>query len=313
MKRIKSIALAAVTCAVLSGATAYACHLEGEVTCPNGIPFKDVIVWVSGTSSEGAFEAYGVTDSEGHYIVYVGLVGTYTASLDPTTLPSDATIVSPGASVSFEIQDVNIDTPVINWVVNSPSLCESGGACWFTGGGAKIDQLIGIPVATKGNGKSPLHSFGGNVYPGCSPTAGDGGNWNHVARGGIKLHFKGTSIRVVKCGNVTPPPPEGSTSPVTPYNFIDFEGTGTLKGIQGNKDDFGTVTFFAHCEDRNEPGSKGARDGALIDRYYLRVMDGDGVVQLEVGSILDDGTIVPVTITDGNFQLHASSCDNPPF
>jgi len=43
------------------------------------------------------------------------------------------------------------------------------------------------------------------------------------------------------------------------------------------------------------------------------VMDGDGVVRLEVGSILDDGTIVPVTITDGNFQLHASSCDNPPF
>ena len=309
MKRIKLVAVAAVTCAVLSGATAYAWHLEGRVTCPNGTAFEGVVVNVADRSG-GGFNGFGVTDSEGFYVVWLPDVpGSFTAILDPETLPPDAIIKSPAPPAEFATT-ADDWWPTVDWVVDSPSLC--GGACWFTGGGAKIDPLIDIPVATKGK----LHSFGGNVYPGCSPTAGDGGNWNHVARGDIKLHFKGTSIRIVECGNAYPPaPPEGSTSPRTPVNFIKFEGTGTLKGIQGNKADFGTVQFFAYCEDRNEPGSQGAHDGALIDRYYLRVwnVDSEGkeVVRLLING--PDSDFDPVPITDGNLQLHASSCDNPPF
>jgi hypothetical protein len=59
------------------------------------------------------------------------------------------------------------------------------GRCWFTGGGALIDPLLGIPVAdiqVKNNSKTPDSSFGGNVYPGGSATAGGGSNWNHVDR-----------------------------------------------------------------------------------------------------------------------------------
>jgi hypothetical protein len=122
-------------------------------------------------------------------------------------------------------------------------------------------------------------------------------------------------MQVVICGNV-PGIPEGSTSPATPYNYIEYEGIGWLKGIKGNKVDL-AVLFYARCEDRNEPGSKGARDGALIDRYYLRVytIDANGVATnhlLVSGNPAQPGDIVPVPITDGNFQLHISSCDNPP-
>lgn len=309
MKRIQLIALAAAACGALSASTAYAWHLQGLVTCPNGGPLGGVWVRVVGTSESGPFDITAETGDDGSY--FVGLdstPGTYNAAIDPSTLPSDATVSSPSQPVAFSINNENDYIVTIDWVVDSPSVC--GDACWFTGGGAKIDPLIDIHVATKGK----LHSFGGNVNPGCSPTAGDGGNWNHVARGDIKLHFKGTSIRVVECGNVPGIPP-GSTSPVTPFNYIKFEGTGTLKGIQGNKADYGTVRFFAYCEDRNEPGHDGDNDGALIDRYYLRVWnvasDGTEVVQLLVTGPASDYD--PVPITDGNLQLHWRPCDSPPF
>src|SRR5438105_4678170 len=119
----------------------------------------------------------------------------------------------------------------------------------------------------KGGKGQPLHSFGGVVNPGCSPTAAGGGNWNDIAHA-AKLHFRGLAIQVVDCGNVPGIPP-GSKSPKTPFNFIEFQGTGTLKGIAGNRADYGAVNFFAHAEDIGEPGHG-------VDRLYQRVYDGLG-------------------------------------
>ena len=78
--------------------------------------------------------------------------------------------------------------------------------------------------------------------------------------------------------------------------------------------DYGEVTFFARFEDRNEPGHKGPNDGALIDRYYLRVTDSSGVVRLLINSNTssDPADMDPAPITAGNFQIHISSCDKPP-
>jgi len=114
----------------------------------------------------------------------------------------------------------------------------------------------------------------------------------------------------VACGNVPGIEP-GSESPVTPFNFIEFQGTGTLKGIKGSKADFGAVSFFARCEDRNEPGSNGAKDGADIDHYFLHVFQG-GTTLLLVDEDGDPATVDPVTISGGNLQIHISSCANPP-
>jgi hypothetical protein len=172
----------------------------------------------------------------------------------------------------------------------------------MTGGGAKFSTITNIGMAQKG----PQHSFGGNVNPSCSPFPGQGGQWNHIAHKD-KLHFMGTVIQVVRCGNV-PRIPEGSESPVTPFNFIESQGTGTLKGIKGNKDDYGIVNFFARVEDRNEPGSSGAKDGTLVDRYHLHVFDSAGNTLLLVDGDAVAATVEPVLITHGNLQLHISSC-----
>src|SRR5688572_31010509 len=123
-------------------------------------------------------------------------------------------------------------------------------------------------------------------------------------------------LKLFTVGNVTPPPPPGSTSPVTPFNYIEWTGVGTLKGIQGNKLGTIPVYFNARTEDRNEPGSKDSNAGSGIDRYYLHVYsdpaDPAGSTLLLVNGDANPLNVVPVEIDHGNFQLHISSCDNPP-
>lgn len=193
---------------------------------------------------------------------------------------------------------------------------EEPGACWFTGGGAKFEPLDGMYMAQRNEkGGGPRDSFGGNVAPSCSLEPGDGGQWNHIAHS-LKMHFQGWTVDEVTCGNVPEEIHEpGSESPVTPYNYIEFKGTGTLKGIKGNKADYpDMVYFFARCEDRNEPGNETASGGEDVDRYFLHVFaDPDNPVESTLLLIDVDGnpeTVDPITITKGNFQLHISSCDN---
>jgi uncharacterized repeat protein (TIGR01451 family) len=176
--------------------------------------------------------------------------------------------------------------------------CPRIGRCWLTGGGQSIDA----------NGD--LHSYGGVINPGCSPTAAGGGNWNDLNHT-TGAHFKGTEITVVQCGNVAGIPP-GSTSPKTPFNFIDFRGTGYITGLNGNKKRT-DVFFFGHYEDRAEPGSLGQTDENARDRYFLRVYTNQNDPTGSTVHLVDvDGnsaTQDPVIILHGNLQLHISGCD----
>jgi hypothetical protein len=228
------------------------------------------------------------------------------------TLVLDLTIPAGASSVTIEPISTPSFDPLgasLTWVgaalsIQSPP--DEALACWLTGGGTKFEAAIGAWLAEHG----PSESFGGNVFPSCDPDPGNGGSWTHISHG-RKLHFHGTDIETVNCGNVAGIPP-GSESPVTPVNFIEFQGFGTLKGIHGNKVDHGTVFFFARAEDRNEPGSKGAKAGAQVDRYFLHVFDANGNTLLLIDGDANPSTVDPVTITGGNLQMHASSCDDPP-
>jgi hypothetical protein len=185
--------------------------------------------------------------------------------------------------------------------------CVWNAGCWLTGGGLKLEPAVNMRLAERG----AKQTFGGNIYPGCSPEAGAGGQWNHVDHY-QKIHFQGWTVQEVNCGydgSIGP----SSTSPDTPFNFIEARGTGTIKGIQGNKFPEGTVNvnFFLRAEDLNEPGNQkanAANGGVLIDRYYLHVWDSDGLTYLLIDTDNAAGTVDPVTITGGNLQLHVSSC-----
>ncbi len=324
MKQRGLVALAALLITMLFASTAMACIIKGKVACPNDKTFAGITITVTPPAGQTPSPAVTTTAANGTYEINYpdfvpGLYLVTISDLPDGIIPSETKYtlnggpLTAGMSVGFNETESGF-VAVINWVVDGPAC----GSCWLTGGGAYFDTQTGTFLATHGGNKAkPIDSFGGNVYPGCSPTAGDGGNWNHVYRGAHPLHFQGKTITVVRCGNVDGF--DGSSSPVTPWSFIEFTGVGTLKGIAGNKADYGTVHFFARAEDRNEPGSKGAKEGALIDRYYLRVWDSSGTVfefgaDSATGTAADDANAANLVlpITSGNLQLHASSCDNPP-
>jgi hypothetical protein len=306
MKRLIAMAAFTVASLGLMEGTALAWHVTGTVYCDanlNGVidagdlPVSGLTVTVTGVGN-----SFSGSDTTGNYgagswaVFLPDTPGNYKITLTGNTSP----IISPAS--------LNFSTTADNNVLDIDILLDGQGCtelkCWLTGGGVKFNPLTNTRQAEKG----PFHTFGGNVNPSCSPEPGDGGQWTHTAHK-ADLHFQGQSIQVVRCGNVADIPP-GSTSPVTPYNFIEFQGTGILKGVGGNKVDYGTVTFFARAEDRNEPGGEagGNNSGATIDRYFLRVVDGGGTTRLLVDVDGNAATVDPISITGGNLQLHISSC-----
>ena len=287
---------------------AFAWHIAGQVICDfTGEPLAGVTVEIS---KEDGTTLTGVTDGSGNYFIDIlqgvgnaASPGEWTVSIIDGT-SADSTILSPGGGTyTIILTETQVEPRLLfvddaDFRVDDPSCRpEEPGLCWMTGGGVKFERVMGDYAAEKG----PRDSLGGNVYPSCSPFPGNGGQWNHIAHK-LKRHFQGTDIVVTRCGNVEGHPP-GSESPVTPYNFIEFHGTGWVQGIHGNKIGRVPVTFQARVEDRNEPGNENASAGENIDRYWLRV-DGPPNVGFEVGTQED-----PATITGGNLQLHATSCD----
>jgi len=276
--------------------------VQGKAFCDsdqNGIldaqdtGLQSVLVVVTNTS--GTFSNASYTAVDGFFIVGVNdFPDSYGAYIYASTIASDSIFVLPTGGVWLFNTTSNNNEITFNFLISSstcpPPRPPMTSACWLTGGGI---------IRSSANGQ-PDHSFGGVCYPGCNPTAGNGGNWNHVAHK-EKLHFMGKVIDMVNCGNVPGIPP-GSSSPRTPFNFIEFAGKGKLVGISGNTANYGEVFFFVHAEDRGEPG-KG------VDRYYLRVYDATGVTLLLVSDDEANPTVVaPVIIAGGNLQLHVSGC-----
>jgi len=226
---------------------------------------------------DGSITGCALTDNLGIVQIKVPAVGNYTVCVDPTTLPAGAKLTP----LCKNIKVLTEDTTYVD-VVLSGDFCSTPpppGPCWMTGGG------------TLGRGKTPDYSFGGVVYPGCSPKAAEGGNWNvidHVDG----LHFQGQAIVVDGCSG------DPTASPKVSVRIIDFHGTGILSGIGGNPADTIPVTFVARAID-NHDGGGGA------DNLYLNVMVGATTV-LQIGT----SAAAPATISTGNIQIHQSSCSN---
>lgn len=271
MSCMKKLFMSGLLVASLSGVTAYACHVPIHVACPNDKTASGIRVYI-----EGVGEA--LTDSLGMAEIDVPVFGdTYTVCVDASTLPAGATL----KPVCQKVKVLDQTVPVVEFVLGG-AFCETPpppGPCWLTGGGT-VDK-------TKGQ---PNYSFGGVVYPGCSPKAADGGNWNvidHVTG----LHFQGQAIIVDSCSGVA------TKSPRVTVNIIDFHGFGIVDGIAGNPDAKMAVTFVGRAIDNLESGG-----GA--DMLYIKVSDGSNTV-LQVGDSAD----LPATITTGNLQIHQTSCE----
>jgi hypothetical protein len=247
-----------------------------RVACPNDLAPPRVKILVF--DSSGVEVGGNWTDSLG-LLTECGLAigGTYTFCVDESTLP-------PGASIRRPCQTVttSLAAPVLEFVLEGDFCDETPpqGECWMTGGGT-IDR----------SRKVPNYSYGGVVYPGCSPSAAGGGNWNVVDHN-TGLHFQGQDIIVDSCSGVS------TRSPRVNVNIIDFHGTGIIAGIGGNPEAKIPVTFVGRVIDNLEPGG-----GA--DKLFIRVNDG-AIVMLQIGNSAAD----PATTSTGNLQIHTSSCNN---
>lgn len=255
----------------LSALTANACLVEIRVACPNDNAVSGIQVCIGNVGC-------ATTDNLGIAEILVPYLGTYTVCVDTSTLPAGATLKSSCKTINV----VDDAPPVVEFTLGG-DFCSTPpppGPCWLTGGGT-----IG---RTKG---APDYSFGGVVYPGCSPKAADGGNWNVIDHA-TGLHFQGQAIIVDSCSGVS------TKSPRVNVNIIDFHGTGILSGIGGNPDATIPVSFVGRAIDNLESGGGS-------DKLYLSVSNGSTIV-LQVGNSAAD----PATIATGNLQIHTSSCNN---
>ena len=183
---------ALLLCWLGSLVTSSAWFVQGKVFCDanhNGIldvqdtALQSVLVVV--TNQSGTFSNASWTAADGFFIVGVATnADSYGAYINASTVASDSIFLLPSGGVwLFNVTSINNEI-ALNFLISSAS-CPAPppprtNACWLTGGGI-------IRAAAKGQ---PDHSFGGVCYPGCNPTAGNGGNWNHVAHK-EKLHFQG--------------------------------------------------------------------------------------------------------------------------
>jgi hypothetical protein len=253
----------------LSSLTVNACLLTVRVACPNDLTAAGIEVCVKGVGC-------ATTDEFGIAKIDLSAPGDYVVTVTKSTLPPGATIGDNTKTVTVS-QD---DTTVACFELGG-DFCGTPppkGDCWLTGGGT-IDKTKGVAN----------YSYGGVVYPGCSPKAAEGGNWNVVDHF-AGLHFQGQHIIVDNCSGVA------TKSPRVNVNIIDFHGFGTVSGVAGTAFEKVGVTFVGRAVDVLEPG--GAKD-----MMYLKVTYG-ATTLMQIGTSADE----PVLITTGNLQIHTTGC-----
>ena len=249
----------------LSALSAHAWSVSGVVRCASGRPD------VGATLCIPALGLTTTTDSSGGYSIELPDVAFRGKICLDTSTGTVGLSVKGNGCQNFSVDDANMFVIVNFTVTGTACSCVIPAACWMTGGGT-IDDTSG----------DVLYSYGGVVYPGCSPRAAGGGNWN-VVNHAVGLHFKGLDIIVDRCSG------DPTSSPPVNVNVIDFHGVGIVVGIEGNNTPLTAVTFSGHVEDH-------AESGAGADILQLTV-DGFG-----------DLTFGPETVSTGNLQIHTSGC-----
>jgi hypothetical protein len=246
-------------------------HILVTVSCPDSGKSASGIHVCATLSTDSSVQVCGDTDSNGFVSLEPSAFGTFHVCV-VSGLPTGATLSQACQDVDFE----GVDLPV-EFDLSGPFCTGTPSACWETGGGT-LDKAKG----------QPLWTFGGVIYPGCSPTAAGGGNLN-IVNHVTGLHFKGTDFVVDDCRGVP------TKSPKVTVNIIDWHGTGYVSNADGSKRT--PVVFVGTFRDAKE-------SGASADGLYIKVVDLSGNLVFQIGGGPDNLDL----LTTGNVQIHQSSC-----
>jgi hypothetical protein len=260
------------------------CDANGNGQIDSGdSPMPGVLIVITNVSGTYSNATSFTTTPEGGFIIDLPPVpDTYVETLHPLTLPGDAVVITPSGSAYTFTFDAVTQHFLGNFLVRSASCANvtppppppsSNNDCCITGGGTIL----------KCQGKPP-YTFSLHAFPGKDASQ-DTGKLDIIAHT-LKLHLDGDVFHIVNCG--------GSGS----CQSIEFEGAGTLKGIAGNKANYGVVYFYAHAEDCGEGKNKN-------DKLYVRVYGSDGTVLILIsGDMANPMNISPVVTSTGNLQMH---------
>jgi hypothetical protein len=251
-------------------------HILVTVSCPDSGKSAAGIMVCATLKTDSSVQFCGETDANGFVAIVPNITSGIFNVCVVSGLPAGATLSQPCQEVNFQGVDIPIEFDL------SGPFCEEApppSACWETGGG----------TLGKVKGK-PLWTFGGVIFPGCSPTAAGGGNLN-IVNHVTGLHFKGTDFVVDDCRGVP------TKSPKVTVNIIDWHGVGYVSSADESKKT--PVIFVGTFRDSKE-------SGAGADGLFIRVEDLSGHLVFQIGGGPDDLKL----LSTGNVQIHQSSCGN---
>ena len=256
-------------------------------------PMPGVLVVVTNTSGTFSNANWTATPDGGFFIPLGTPPDSYVEYIEPATLPSDALIVQPSGGIYMFTTDANNPEFSGNFLISS-STCTNGAPPPPPPPTNGMSCCLHASGSICGPGHKPAFTFSGTALPSCGSTNGDTGEWK-ITASGHKLHFEGSVFEIVNCG-------QDEDAAGNSFNFIEFQGAGTLKGFGGCKANYGVVYFFAHAEDHGHFCK-------APDSLYFHVYAADGSSLLLIGGDDNDPTnIVPVALSAGHLVIGTNCC-----
>ena len=231
MRKLIAMAVFTVASLGLMEGTAQAWHVRGTIYCDvnlNGVidsgdlPLSGLTVTVTGGGFTGS-DTTGNYGSGAWAVFLPDTPATYTIAVTGNSAP----IISP-TSLTFSTTAAN-NAITIDILIDGQG-CQQV-ACWLTAGGVKFNPITNAREAELDKG--PAHTWGGNVNPGCSPTAGEGGQFQRrrrpdgdpvAGRGQVPAQAAGPGLGPAQGRRVAVDElrdVHGGPSPVRPLSYYD--------------------------------------------------------------------------------------------
>jgi hypothetical protein len=253
-------------------------------------PLPGILVVVTNTTGTFSNANWTSTPEGGYGVELPPVADSYVVYLHPLTLAAGTTFVLPtNGIITFSLNGTTTSNFFGNFLVSNPTCTNT-----VTPPITNTDCCLSACATIGGTRQNPLIRFTGSVKPSCGCTNGDQGEWDLVDNT-LNLRLQVSVLDILNCGSLA-----GASCS---SNYIDFQGAGTLVGINGSVTNYGVVFFSARAVDG---GTISARDS-----LYLRVYTDAGVTLYLISSdTANPLNVAPLAISSGSIKVSQNCCEN---